>query len=560
LLLNNTRALIIIFAVTCGLFAHSVDQRAPWFGAIDTGLHEWLTGSTVKFAKNWYREGPVNLKFLMLEEPSSVEFPMLEDRGVYQSYAPGSVLPVYLIAKIIGRPPSAAMVMRYNLLNHFGIAFLLAMASYFLLFKLGVARGLATALSIVPAGLQLNMGAPMYWHQNVYFSDQAVILFFAGIITLEVFREDVRNTKYATVFALLYAVVSFYGTLVDWFFVVVLFVIFLKRCVLMEFGKSVIVWGRGVSLFCLPPALALGLFSLQFGSPLQMLNGLSGIAALRSESIEISQEFSIGFNERIWQHLIPYGYGENASFVLLVAFFGLVLVGFELIRRGIHKSASKAFRKVWVYLVLSLVPCLMHIYLLQNHSWIHDFSVLKFAVFLSIGPFLLVPALCFYVCRERMKVGMPAFVNLNLLKAAGLSLLVLLFICMVSFIEQANARAIHFFAFKQPREYLLIGSLLEAEATYQDIVFSPHIEIPNAPPIMLSYSMKRVYYRPDIHDLNAHIDQFSSRLGEDGFSTSILIDERMKSTLSDSWQAVLQNSELKSTREQFSLYRYQLNR
>ena len=43
-----------------------------------------------------------------------------------------------------------------------------------------------------------------------------------------------------------------------------------------------------------------------------------------------------------------------------------------------------------------------------------------------------------------MKVGMPAFVNLNLLKAAGLSLLVLLFICMVSFIEQANARAIHF--------------------------------------------------------------------------------------------------------------------
>ncbi|HAY46128.1 MAG TPA: hypothetical protein DCY55_07560, partial [Gammaproteobacteria bacterium] len=126
MLLNNTRALIIIFAVTCGLFAHSVDQRAPWFGAIDTGLHEWLTGSTVKFAKNWYREGPVNLKFLMLEEPSSVEFPMLEDRGVYQSYAPGSVLPVYLIAKIIGRPPSAAMVMRYNLLNHFGIAFLLA--------------------------------------------------------------------------------------------------------------------------------------------------------------------------------------------------------------------------------------------------------------------------------------------------------------------------------------------------------------------------------------------------------------------------------------------------
>ena len=127
----------------------------------------------------------------------------------------------------------------------------------------------------------------------------------------------------------------------------------------MEFGKSVIVWGRVCILVLLTTcACSGGCFSLQFGSPLQMLNGLSGIAALRSESIEISQEFSIGFNERIWQHLIPYGYGENASFVLLVAFFGLVLVGFELIRRGIHKSASKAFRKVWVYLVLSLVPCL----------------------------------------------------------------------------------------------------------------------------------------------------------------------------------------------------------
>ena len=553
--LNNTRALIIIFVVTCGLFAHSVEQRAPWFGVIDTGVHEWLTGSTVKFAKNWYREGPIELKFQMLEEPSGVEFPTLEDRGAYLSYAPGSVLPVYLLAKLIGRPPSAAMVMRYNLFNHFAIAFLLAVASYLLLLKLGVIRGFATVLSIIPVGLQLNMGAPMYWHQNVYFSDQAVILFFVGIITLEVFREDIRNTKYASVFALFYALVSFYGTLVDWFFVVVLFVIFLKRCALMEFGKSAIDWGWGAVLFCLPPTIALGLFSLQFGSPLQMLNGLAEIAALRSGSIEISQDFNVGFNERIWQHVLPYGYGETASYVLLAAVAGLILVGLGLIRGGSHLSAFKAIRQTWVYLVLSIVPCLMHIYLLQNHSWIHDFSVLKFGIFLSIGPFLLVPTLCLLICRDWFSARFLAVINLNFLKVGGIGLLVLIFICMANFLDQANARAFHYFAFKQPREYLLIGSFLEAESSYQDIVFSPHIEIPNAPPIMLSYSMKRVYFRPNLENLDAHIDQLSARLGADSFSISILIDERMKSSLSGGWRDVLQDLELASSKDHFSLYR-----
>ncbi|MBT5032801.1 MAG: hypothetical protein HOM55_10960 [Proteobacteria bacterium] len=551
---KNLTPLIIVFALACGVFAHSVEQRAQWFGPIDTGIHEWLTGSTVKFAKNWYREGPANLDFLMLEEPSSVEFPTLDSRKAYLSYPPGTVLPIYLIAKLVNRPPSATMVMRYNLLNHFLITLLLATTCYFLLCKLGVTRWFATALSAIPIGLQLNMGAPMYWHQNVYFSDQAVILFFVGIISLEVFREDIRKTKYGHFCAALFYLISFYGVLVDWFFVVVLFVIFLKRCFLLEFGRTAIDWVKGVLVFCLPPIAALGLFSMQFGSPMQMLNGLSGIAALRSRQVEISPEFNMGFNERIWEHLLPYGYGDNASYVLLAAVVVFVLIGVGLLRARSGQT-SPAMQQTWIYLALTLIPCLLHLYTLQNHSWIHDFSVLKFGIFLSVGPFLLLPAMFLLLgnnwLRSALNLGENSLIAVNTI--AILALLSGLTI----FLLDSNSRAIHFFAFKQPREYLSMGSLLEAESSYQDIVFSPHIEIPNAPPIMLSYSMKRVYLSPEVEDLQNQLDRFTRELGVDNFNVAILVDEHLRKRLSKDWQEMLDRAELISSRLHFSIYRYQ---
>ena len=102
-----------------------------------------------------------------------------------------------------------------------------------------------------------------------------------------------------------------------------------------------------------------------------------------------------------------------------------------------------------------------------------------------------------------------------------------------------------------------MGSLLEAESSYQDIVFSPHIEIPNAPPIMLSYSMKRVYLSPEVEDLQNQLDRFTRELGVDNFNVAILVDEHLRKRLSKDWQEMLDRAELISSRLHFSIYRYQ---
>lgn len=115
------------------IFVYTIRVRSPWFGAYTENEHEWLTGSTVKFARNWYREGPWNIRFAMLENPESPEFPTFDSRVPYVSYPPGTVIPIYLIGLVSRHEPGISMVMEYNLLNQWLISIILALIVFFFL-------------------------------------------------------------------------------------------------------------------------------------------------------------------------------------------------------------------------------------------------------------------------------------------------------------------------------------------------------------------------------------------------------------------------------------------
>jgi len=73
---EQIKALICIFlllGLTFVCFMYTVEIRSPWFGELSDDRHQWLSGSTLKFSKNWYGEGPLNLGFTMLDEPASIE-------------------------------------------------------------------------------------------------------------------------------------------------------------------------------------------------------------------------------------------------------------------------------------------------------------------------------------------------------------------------------------------------------------------------------------------------------------------------------------------------------
>jgi len=95
--------IFLLLGITVAVFDYTVEIRKPYFGELSDGLSMFLTGSTLEFAKNWYIEGPLNLKFGMFENPRSIEFTNLSSRGAYLSYLPGSIIPIYSLSVITSR-------------------------------------------------------------------------------------------------------------------------------------------------------------------------------------------------------------------------------------------------------------------------------------------------------------------------------------------------------------------------------------------------------------------------------------------------------------------------
>jgi len=126
-------AIILLILLTLSIFIYTVLIRSSWFGVLSPGHHQWLTGHAILHTKNWYNEGALKLRFGFFENPNSVEFPTLESRVFYFSYPPGALIPIYLISKLIAQEPNPALVMAYNLSNHFFITLFLSLTIFFFL-------------------------------------------------------------------------------------------------------------------------------------------------------------------------------------------------------------------------------------------------------------------------------------------------------------------------------------------------------------------------------------------------------------------------------------------
>ncbi len=210
-----------------GLFAYTVHARRPWFGKLSFEHHQWLTANTLRFARAWHAEGPWTLGFALLNEPQSVEFPTLLSRNPYVSYPPGFVLTAYAYSLVSEGAPTVSSLMGWNLINHGLIAVVLGTLSLIVLRRLGLDRGTATMLAAVPPTLELLLPGPLYWHQNVYFADQAVLLPYVLFILLEVIRDAYPSARTSSTWW--QVLVIAWGIACDWLFVCLVGFAYLKR-------------------------------------------------------------------------------------------------------------------------------------------------------------------------------------------------------------------------------------------------------------------------------------------------------------------------------------------
>ena len=72
----------------------------------------------------------MQVHFGMLLNPPSVEFENLAERLPILSYPPGAALTFYVWTKLLHRLPTPAELMRFNLMNHFLIGWVLTLTAY----------------------------------------------------------------------------------------------------------------------------------------------------------------------------------------------------------------------------------------------------------------------------------------------------------------------------------------------------------------------------------------------------------------------------------------------
>ena len=478
--------------------------------------YQAISGLMLTAVHYWHQEGPAQLHFGMLLDPPSVEFENLAERQPSLSYPPGAALTFYVWPKLLHKSPTPAELMRFNLMNHFLIGWVLTLTAYTVLRRGGYSRPDAVLLSTTTGAFILLMPASLYWHQNVYVFDQAVILPFALVVLLECLRGSTARWLPQRGVNVLQGVIFFMGTLTEWLFIFIALCVYAVRLLAGDLGRDVRTLLSRTIRFWLPVALAPLLFFFQ----LESFDGWSTFfetgrhrAAIGTEVVYdhgAPAEFASWF----WERHMAQAYGWEG--VVLVGSGLLLSLGafFYLRRRGGGRLDEGA--KITLQLVgITLLPCLLQVYVFRQHSLQHSFSALKFSVPLSLISFIALPVLLDRVLQGRLfafaRIPLPGAAR-GAGKASGVSLAALLVVLLGAFYVTTNHKRYRVYFPDAVSEPADIAYFVRDNTEYRDIVFCHSFEIPTMNVELLSYSNKRVYPAQtlaDIHHKTRRLDELN---------------------------------------------------
>lgn len=508
---KDAYAVVILFFLVSALFIYTLYIRKPWFTSLlaDTstemgGHHQWLTASSVKFVRNWYAENPFKIFFSLLGNPSSIEFSSLQDREPYISYPPGAILPIYLISILTVKEPDVLMISSFNLLNHYLIALILTIISFILLRKSGLSTYVSFIFSLIPGLLELLLPPPLYWHQKVYFSDQAVILPYAFLILLELLKDSTNGIKTKRNLAIIQSITIIYGTLTDWLFVFLMIFLYLKRLIMNQLGHFGKKFFLKSFLFWWPVATSIAFYFIQVFYLQKGLTPLVDKLLFRTGISRGNEVNAQAFNQGFWINIVKEGYGDFGLWTIMISLVLFLSFGLYLIYQLIwgKKKIAKHHIMLVLYGMLFTIPIFFQIYFFRNHSYIHDFSALKISLFMATVPFVINPAILLISIFT-----IPSIKN-SYKQIISHSAAIFILAVAILYVFNVHPRFKKFYPMPNPTVQI-IGESVRGCTKFEDVVFSSEIEIPKDPPHMLSYSMKRVYAANSLEDVKFKLDNLN---------------------------------------------------
>jgi hypothetical protein len=439
--------------------------------------HEELTAFSLNVVNNWLIDGIINDKFVMYTEYASVEFENNNNRNVYLSYPPGALIPLYLTAKVSGKNEiSIGFIKRFVQFEYYLSIILLSLLFYICLRLIEVkSRWLILSLPVMFSSLWAVLPYNVYYMNNVYFTDQAVILLSIIFFLIEIafYGKQFKNNE--TLLNILSCIVLFAGLLTDYYFFCIASVAVFLR-LLNNFRDH-----QKESLFVkllhntwpliLTTVMASALFVIQL---ISVPDGLKLLALTFSERSSSGTEW--GGMAILARHL------GNGFTVLFIPVLILVTI-FCLIFPFIRKKYSEKKQNIINWLTLIVLSSVLHTIILREHSIIHEFSMLKYNLVFVFTMFTLTCWLYinyFNSCEDRKRRLW------KILFHCSIGLVIILILTL-----QIYNR--NFYSIRMSTADHSIARFIRANTNYYDVVYSPDYEINWNPPQDLAISKKRVY-------------------------------------------------------------------
>lgn len=333
---------------------------------------QWLTPASQTIVNIWLIEGIVHDNFIMYKDFASVEFENNNNRNAYVSYPPGTLIPLYCIAKIIGaKEVSVRFVKSFVQFEYYLSIFILGIFFYVCLQFIEIkSRLLKIALSIIFSLFWAFLPSNVYYMKNEYFSDQAIILLSIIFFYIETLFSNKKFKEKGTLLQILSCIVMFAGVLTDYYFFCIAFVVICFR-VINNFqkypGKSISykLFSNTWSLF-ITALIATVIFIIQV---LSVPNGLKSLALTFSIRSGAGEEW--GGLAALADHFTGCFNVLSIPVLLFVTIFCLI---FPFIRK--HYSEKKQVLVNWLSMIV--LSTVLHTVILREHSIFHEFSMLKY--------------------------------------------------------------------------------------------------------------------------------------------------------------------------------------
>jgi hypothetical protein len=410
---SNGTAVSLACAVlgVCVVYVVVLDWRFPYIHQLPVFDLDYITTVMMMFARNWWIEGARHMLFSMPYAPLSVETATPALRyGMYQSWPPGAVLPLYLIARLTGTEPNIPMVNWLNVAGHGLIALFLSLSAYLAASVLRRPSIEGVALAIAAACLVLFPRGPVYFFSQVYAFDTHIVVYYALLLfaaALELGASDPSSQK---PYYWLQIAILICGLFVDWLFYFVFAVWLALRVVgaRTEQGspmKRKEAWALTVlplatfSIFLVWRLLTPGSIAASDGI-VASIEELAWKLVFRLGDTSDHPVSAASFFPTFYEYHRFY-YWDTAPVLIGVGFVLCLALSAALsIMSRTDREARRVSFGLFSMCLLSIVPAYGEMIVLKQHTSIHPWSLAKVVVPLAMIPGVFLPLLTVAVLQR----------------------------------------------------------------------------------------------------------------------------------------------------------------